>query len=813
MSLSETPSGGAAHGARPPSHAEPVGLPGGAPANDEIDLRTLVRVLREEWVLIAGVFAAIVLLAALYTFTREPVYETDSVVLVDTQRGGARLAQGGIEDLLRLSGGNRTLENEVAVLQQSVPLAERVAGRLLDTGRQGPLTEASDEGPPPAVGRVARTMLKDHVRFGPISDRADLIRVVASSTDPEEAALLANLYAEEYTRRSQESSRASVASSRIFLEDQERKRREELDEAEGQLQQFMTREGAVALDSEGQRAVTQLAQLDSQIEEAQVELEIERTALRSLEAEVERIQPGLSRRLASGIEAEMRRVQEQIAELEIQASDYYAVNPSLRGNEAANAELLALSTRITGLRQRLDDLSGRYLQEVLAVGGVDGASGTATGLPYLTELQRDAIQRRIRIQGLEAKVRALRQQVGQYEVRLRDIPRQSIQLAQLQRQQQAITDTYLFLVQKLQEARVAEESELGYIQIIRRADVPERPVRPRPLLNLMVAVMLGLMGGVGAALLRRALDHRVRSPEDLRENGFSVLGTFPDATALIKEHFGGQEKVQIVNREVYATIAAALHPRSPLTEAARQLRTSVRFSLPDTELKVVSVTSTAPGEGKSTTSLQLALSMASAGLRTLYIDGDLRKPTGHLHLGLDRKRGLSELLFQAGPVDWESYRCRLVADWADFEETVEDLYVITAGKPVPSPSELLGSNRMRDLVTEMRREFDFVVIDTPPTLLVTDAVLAAYLSDAVVLVARAEQTNWDALHRTRETVAQAGTPVIGVVLNRFGRRARGGYGYGYGSYGYGYGADFTFALSGDGSSRPTVPVPSVESHA
>src|SRR5690606_7001090 len=275
--------------------------------------------------------------------------------------------------------------------------------------------------------------------------------------------------------------------------------------------------------------------------------------------------------------------------------------------------------------------------------------------------------------------------------RLRDIPRQAIELAQLQRQRQSTERTFLFLTEKLQEARVAEESELGYVEVIRRADVPARPVSPKPLRNMVVGFLLGLVLGVGAALLKRTLDHRIRTPEDLRAHGFSVLGVVPDMGALIKQNFGGAETVPIDSHEVRATFAAALHPLSPVTEAMRHLRTSIRFSMPDRRIQALMVTSAAPGEGKTTTAMNLAVSMAQAGHRTLYVDADLRRPTGHKHLGIPRHNGLSELLFREGAPDWDVYRRRLKVTWQHFDDEVENLWVLPAGKAVPSPAELLGS--------------------------------------------------------------------------------------------------------------------------
>ncbi len=783
---------GPAGGPAPRAAAPAPGLP---PAGDEPDafnelsLASIVEIFQRGWKLILAVALVVLALTALYTFTQDPTYRSESVVLVDTNKNQSWSA--GIESILSFGGDSRTLYNEVEILRQSVPLAERVAARLGEADAM-PMTRG-EEGDPLSVGQVARTMLEKHVGFAPVNDRADLIRITASSTSPEEAALVANFYAEEYLRRSQETSRASISSSRSFLEEQEQKRRDDLGQIEDDLGQFMTREGTVALDAEGQNAVTQIAALDAALEETRVELEMEQAALGSLEAEVERVEPGLTRRVASGVENEIRVLQQRIAELELQASDFYSVDPTLQGDEARSPELLQITSRIERLRQQVDGLSERYVTEVLAVGGFDAATGGASGLGYITGLQREAVQKRIRVQGLEAKAEALAAQVRQYEGRLRDIPRQTIQLAQLQRQRQATERTYLFLVEKLQEARVAEESELGYVEVIRRADVPLEPVAPRPLVNLVLGLLFGLAAGVGLAVAWNALDHRIKTPEDLRTHGFTMLGAVPDMSDLIRRNFGTAETVRIDSHEVNTTVAAMLHPLSPLAEAFRHVRTNIQFSLPDQKVEVLMVTSSGPSEGKSTTAMNLAVSMAQAGHRTLYVDADLRKPKGHTLLGLPRYNGLSELLFRRGPIDWASYRQPLRVTWKEFDDAVETLYVIPAGKHIPNPAELLHSQRMRELVGEMREAFDVVIIDTPPVLAVTDAVLVSQLCDAMVFLCVAGETSWRALERTREGISVSGTPLIGTVLNKFDERT-GGYGYAYG-YGYGNSEDFSLALA------------------
>ena len=317
---------GNAPGGGQPVPSSQLDSPGYYPSRDpdEIDLRALFLTLRREWLLITLVFVLVVAAVAVYTYTRDPVYQATSIVMVDVQQQGARWNQNSLEDLLSIGGTNRSIENETAILRNSIPLAERVAGRLLSETQSSPLTspiEVDEQEVVPPVEYVARMLLGNRVTFSQV-DMTDLIQINTTSTDPQEAARVSNIYAEEYVVRSQEMSRASISGSRVFLEDQERSRRQELDVIEERLSDFMTRTGAIALDSEAQHAVQQLGTLDAQIEQAQVELEIQRTQLTNTEAEIERIEPGLTRRMSSGVFTEMEGIHRQIAELRISASEY-----------------------------------------------------------------------------------------------------------------------------------------------------------------------------------------------------------------------------------------------------------------------------------------------------------------------------------------------------------------------------------------------------------------------------------------------------------------------------------------------------------
>ena len=264
----------------------------------------------------------------------------------------------------------------------------------------------------------------------------------------------------------------------------------------------------------------------------------------------------------------------------------------------------------------------------------------------------------------------------------------------------------------------------------------------------------------------------------MRDRGYSLIGTVPDTTDLIERDFEGKDTVQIDGRSIDSRVITLLNPMAAASEAYRALRTSVQFSRPDVVVQTIVVTSSNPGEGKSTTAANLAVVMAQAGRRTLLIDADLRKPTGHKKFGVPREPGVVQLLFDDKPIEM-----------SDFIEVADDLWMLPAGALAPNPSELLGSRRMRDVLQEMKEQFDIIILDAPPVLAATDPVLLATQVDATLVVTRAGMTKDYDLAATMDALLGVGASVIGTVLNGFD--VSNAYGYRY-KYAYRYGSDYAY---------------------
>ena len=295
--------------------------------------------------------------------------------------------------------------------------------------------------------------------------------------------------------------------------------------------------------------------------------------------------------------------------------------------------------------------------------------------------------------------------------------------------------------------------------IVDAASLPQTPVSPQPVRNIGLAAILGLLLGLGAAVLRELLDTTVKSHEDVAETtGAAVMANIAYDSSAVKK-----------------PLITSLDSHAPRIEAFRVLRTNMQFVDVDKDSKVFVVTSSLPVEGKTTTSENLAITMAQAGNRVVLVDGDLRRSKIGENMQLEGAVGLTTVLVGQVPL----------AD-ALQPSSVSGLSVLTSGATPPNPSELLQSRAMNDVIAKLRSEFDVIIIDAPPLLPVTDAALLTAQSDGALLVVRHGKTTKDQVRHSVERLEAVGGRILGVVLNMVpSRGADSSYGYGYG-YGYGY---------------------------
>ena len=331
----------------------------------------------------------------------------------------------------------------------------------------------------------------------------------------------------------------------------------------------------------------------------------------------------------------------------------------------------------------------------------------------------------------------------------------AIEYSMLKREVDTSRQLYNGLLEKLKEAGVAAGLKSNNFRIVDNARPPLGPIEPDVPRNLMFGFVLGLASGVGLAFVLEALDSTVRTTEQAQMiSGLASLGMIPLGSKSAREGSHPKRLVLASSKEA-VELVTQVRPQSQMAESYRALRTSLLLSNLGAPPKVIMITSALPQEGKTTTSINTAVVLAQKGVRVLLIDADLRRPSIHKTLGMGPHSGLSNVLTGSATVDQSIVR----------SPVLPNLFVLPAGTPPPNPAELLASPDMRDVLQHLREQYDHIVIDTPPSLSVTDAVVLSPRADAVVLVIRSGQTTKPALRRSRDILFQVNAKVVGVLLN------------------------------------------------
>jgi len=331
----------------------------------------------------------------------------------------------------------------------------------------------------------------------------------------------------------------------------------------------------------------------------------------------------------------------------------------------------------------------------------------------------------------------------------------AIEYSLLKRDVETNRTLYEGLLQKMKEAGVTAGLRSNNFRIVDAARVPNSPVEPNIPRNLAFALVLGLTSGIALAFLLENMDNTVRTTEQAQIiSALPALGMIPLGSKSSNNGSRPKRPELTSSREAVELVTQA-RPQSQMAESYRALRTSLLLSNLGAPPKVIMVTSARPQEGKTTTSINSAIVLAQKGVRVLLIDADLRRPSVHKTLGMGPRSGLSNVLTGSATLEQAITPSPILPN----------LFVLSAGTPPPNPAELLASSNMKDVLTELRGQYDHIVLDTPPTLSVTDAVVLSPRVDAIILVIRSGQTTKQALRRARDILMQVNAHVTGVLLN------------------------------------------------
>ncbi len=575
----------------------------------------------------------------------------------------------------------------------------------------------------------------------------DILQLSYKSTNPQEAANVINSLMKDYLNNNVENNTAEVRAAREFLQKEVPQVEARVIQAEAALRQFKEQNGVVALEEEAKLGVGSLNSLSENITQAQANLVEAMTRSEALQNQL-KLQTQQAVALSSlsqspGVQQVLTEFQKTQDELAVARTKLTDKHPTV----------INLSQKLQALRNQLEGRVGQIVGNGVSVREPDLQIGELKQ-SLTAELVRSEVERL----AATNRVGLLRKAFISNQARLRILPKLEQQQRQLQRRLQVAQSTYEQLLKQLQEAQVVEKQNVGNAKVISSALVPNKPISPKVALNLALGGFLGILLGVGTALILEAMDKSLKTLDEAKKLlGYPLLGTIPRVDEKDKE----RQELPVLN-----------NPYSPASTAFEILQTNLSFTASDKALKVIVVSSSIPGEGKSFVSANLAVATAQLGKRVLLIDADMRRPTQQNIWDLPNMIGLSNVLVGQAALQGSA------------AEALVTLDVLTCGKIPPNPLTLLESQSMANLVKDARQEYDFVIIDAPPLTAVADALNIGKLADGMLLVVRPGVANTGSVNAAKSLLEQSGQRVLGMAVNGVtADNSYGGYYYSKGYYG------------------------------
>ncbi len=701
-------------------------------------------ILRKHQWLILSFMLAVVTIVAIATFRMQPVYVATARIEIDRENSNILPFQGAdsydymVDSENYLETQSKILTSETLALQTI--RSSGLVARPEFSGPAGP-SEAvatgnlSNQTRPPELSEFLSSLGVKRV------PNSRLMDVSFESTNPQLAAQTVNAHIATYVEQNYRSKYESTTQASNWLADQLNDFKIKVQRSEDARIAYERQNQIWTLDDKQNMTTQRLADINRQLTDAQSE----------------------------------RMKKESLYEF------------AKAGNLDAVPQVQSNSTLTDVLKKRTEE-SAAYA-DALAQYGPNFPKVQRLGA-QLKDLDENIQKEKQKVlDGLESDYREARQRENLMNDALEEAKGEANQMAEklveyniLKREAEANKALYEGLMTKMKETAITAGLRSSNIRIVDPAMVPTTPARPAKGKNITLAFLVGLVGGIGLALLREYLDNTVKTPDDIetlaRLPSLAVVPQFAGSNgnkrrAMLPGFSGNgyEKRIELVAQHL---------PKSQMSEAFRALRTSILLSQADHPPQVILVTSALPREGKTTAAANLAVTLAQLGDRTVLVDADLRKPgIGRLlNLGTGKYAGLSSYLAGVSSLDLVSVP----------HPAIPNLVAIPTGPLPPNPADLLSSHKLADAIAELRTKFKFIVVDSPPIMAATDAVILSVQTDGVLLVVRSGETPKVAFTRTRDLLNSVKCRILGVVLNAVDSSAPDYYySYRYYPYSYGYG--------------------------
>jgi len=699
----------------------------------DLNLRDYWRILRKRLWSVALVTAAFGLLALLFAEVQrpDPLYQATAVVKFER----TTTLVGLLVETISLSQGD-TPATQAAVIR-SFPVLERAAKAL----RLIPATLDAEAIKQDPLRVQLLGDLRNQVTATP-EENTTLINVTVASREPAQAARIANAVAQAYQAENTALRSRKILEARRFIEEQLREVNARVRQAEDGIRTLKETRGFVSLTEETTASVARLGVLEGESEKIRQERDEIAGQIQTLQS-ASAAGPLPARVLADAGDPGIAKLSGALLDLSLE-----------RGN---------LLVTLTPQHPQIRDLDARI-------------ASIRESLDTRVRAAREGLLRELRVKNqiLEGRAGDVQRQIQRVRQEQRALPELARQYAQLQRELTQNETLLSTLQSKLQEVQIKEREQVEEVSLVRPATVPGSPMNPPQTAGKVFAgLLIGLTVGLVLAFVLESLDTSIGTIQDVESYlETPVLGLIPLIDP-VKDPLLAPPEDEPEGSPVSAMrpfLVSLLSPQSTVAEAYRSLRTNVEFLSLEKNVKTLCITSASLMEGKTTTAINLAITIAQMGKRTLLVEADLRKPFLHHAFGIPRDPGLTEVI--VGNKEWrECLRTTtdlmlgpLGVERLMTMPNVDKLFLLASGTPPPNPAEFLNSQRMQDLIAQFRAQFDFVIFDCPPILPVTDAAILASKTDGTLMVYRVGKIARSALKRAKALLENVRGRVLGVVL-------------------------------------------------
>jgi polysaccharide biosynthesis transport protein len=715
----------------------------------EINLRDYWKVIRKRQWTIVAFFLIVVITTAVATFTMKPIFRATTTIqinkenpqivdfkeifAVDTMDLDYYQTQYKIlesRSLARKVVQNLKLTKHPEFLPKPQTAYQKWKSDILHS--ISGLFAPSNPGKDPVEGNKETAFINQFLgklKIEPIRN-SRLVKIHFDSNNPELSSQVSNAIATTYIQQNLESRFTATQQAKEWLTGQLEDLKAKVERADEALQAFGSKHNIISLDEKENVTMQRLTGLNETLTKA----ESERMAKEALYRQTkDRNFDSLPSILENKLIMDLKQAYIQLEAQYMRLSETY---------KPEYPEMVKTRQQMNTIQKRID---GELAKTIAAIRG-----------DYESSLRKESL---------------LRQAFEEQKARVVEMNDKSIQYNILKREADTNKELYKGLLQRMKEAGVSAGIMASNIQVVDPAELPPRPYRPDKRLNILLAAVVGLFLGVGIAFFLEYLDNTVKTPEDVEQLiRLPSFGMVPEISYERRRRLetGTSYPVELVTFG---------HPKSMLSEAYRNIRTSILLSFSERPPKRIAISSPNPSEGKTTTAVNTAIALSQTGAQVIVVDADMRKPRIHKIFSEENGAGLSNFL--SGNAGLDS-----VIKKAD----IPNLYYIPAGPIPPNPSELIGSKLFKSMMESLGTRFDHIVLDSPPVLGFADAIILSTSVEGIILVVLGGKTPRETLQRAKDVLHQVNAKILGVVINRINIQ-RSDYGYYYYRYSYYYGRE------------------------